>query len=268
MTQVRKLWPLLTATHRYDKSISTWQRGRGEQIEAPILAYLIETANGRILYDVGCDHAKIADPVARDRYYDRSVFEFGAPEMSDEQRIPHHLARLGLTPAEVDVIFIGHLHFDHAGGLRDLRRCGCGAEIHVQRDEAEVGRSGADPAVFADDLIDDAGAPLQFRLHSGEYSVVPGVQAVSTPGHTIGHMSMWIEMPKGPPVLLAGDAADLQENIDHEIAPGTLWQGHEDQAIASIRKLKALARETGAWLWPNHDLAFYNALPRFPHAVE
>ncbi|MBC7445019.1 MAG: MBL fold metallo-hydrolase, partial [Polaromonas sp.] len=119
MTQVKKLWPLLTATHRYDKSISTFNRGRGQQIEAPILAYLIETANGRILYDVGCDHAKINDPLASARYYDPAVFEFGAPEMRDEQRIPRHLARLGLTPADVDVIFIGHLHFDHAGGLKD-----------------------------------------------------------------------------------------------------------------------------------------------------
>ena len=47
MTQVRKLWPLLTATHRYDKTISTYQRGHGQLIDAPILAYLIETANGR-----------------------------------------------------------------------------------------------------------------------------------------------------------------------------------------------------------------------------
>ena len=29
MTQVQKLWPLLTATHHYDKSIST--RGRGHE---------------------------------------------------------------------------------------------------------------------------------------------------------------------------------------------------------------------------------------------
>jgi N-acyl homoserine lactone hydrolase len=136
MTQVRKLWPLLTATHRYDKSISTYQRGWSQQIEAPILAYLIETANGRILYDVGCDHAKIHEPALRQRFYDPAVSGLGAPEMSEVQRIPHHLARLGLTPAEVDVIFIGHFHFDHA--------------------------------VFADDLIDDAGTPLQFRLCAGE----------------------------------------------------------------------------------------------------
>lgn len=268
MTQVRKLWPLLTATHRYDKSISTYQRGRGQQIEAPILAYLIETANGRILYDVGCDHRKINDPVARARYYNPDVFEFGAPEMTDEQHIPQHLARLGLTSADVDVIFIGHLHFDHAGGLKELRRCGCGAEIHVQHDEMEVARSGADAAVFADDLLDDTGSPLQFKLHSGEYTVLPGVQAIATPGHTVGHMSMWIELPKGRPVLLAGDAADLQENIDDEIAPGTLWQGRETQAVDSIRKLKAIAQDTDAWLWPNHDMPFYRRLQPFPQAYD
>jgi N-acyl homoserine lactone hydrolase len=265
MTQVRRLWPLLTATHRYDKSISTFGRGRGTMIEAPILAYLIETAHGRILYDVGCDHAKIADPAARARWYDPAVFDFGPPEMGEEQRIPHHLARLGLRPDDVDLIFIGHLHFDHAGGLKDLRRCGCGAEIHVQQDEWEA--HAADPVVFADDLLDVAGRPLQFRLQHGEYEVLPGVRAVATPGHTAGHMSMWIELPEGAPVLLCGDAADLQENLDDEIAPGTLWQGREQQAVDSIRKLKQLARETGARLWPNHDLAFWRGLPAFPEAV-
>jgi N-acyl homoserine lactone hydrolase len=268
MTQVRKLWPLLTATHRYDKSISTYQRGRGQQIEAPILAYLVETANGRILYDVGCDYNKINTPEACAHHYNPQVFDMGAPAMREEQRIPHHLARLGLSPADVDVIFIGHLHFDHAGGLKELRRCGCGADIHVQQSEVEVARSGADIAVFADDLIDDAGAPLQFKLHSGEYTLASGVQAIETPGHTVGHMSLMIELPKGRPVLLAGDAADLQENIDDEIAPGTLWQGRETQAIDSIRKLKHIAAETGAWLWPNHDMAFYRALHAFPQAYE
>ena len=265
MTQATRLWPLLTATHRYDKTVSTYQRGHGTLIEAPILAYLVETANGRILYDVGCDHAKIADPAASVRHY--GPLGMAPPTMTDEQRVPSHLARLGLTPADVDVIFIGHLHFDHAGGLNDLRRCGCGAEIHLQHVELEAARSGDDIAVFPDELADDAGAPLQFRLQRGEYSVVPGVQAIMTPGHTAGHMSMWIELPKGPPVLLAGDAADLQENLDDEVAPGTLWQGREAEAIESIRKLKRVARETGAVIWPNHDMAFFHTLPRFPECV-
>jgi len=69
-------------------------------------------------------------------------------------------------------------------------------------------------------------------------------------------------------VLLAGDAADLQENLDEEIAPGGLWRGNEAQAIQSIRKLKSVASETKAWIWPNHDMAFYKGLHAFPQAYE
>lgn len=260
MSHVRKLWPLLTATHRYDKSISTHDRGNGQMIDAPILAYLIETANGRILYDVGCDHSKIHDPAKCAHYYNPDTFHFGAPVMSDEQRIPSHLARLGLTPADVDIVFIGHLHFDHAGGLRELKECGCGAEIHIQKEELEAARSGEDVAVFADDFIDQG----PFHIVDGEYELTAGVRAISTPGHTAGHMSMWIELPKGPPVLLAGDAADLTENLQDEIAPGGCWKGRYDLAVDSIRKLKHIAANEGGVIWPNHDFAFYRGLRAFP----
>lgn len=260
MSHVKKLWPLLTATHRYDKSISTHGRGHGQMIEAPILAYLIETSNGRILYDVGCDYSKINDPIKRAHYYDPQTFHFGAPVMEEEQRIPAHLARLGLTPADIDVIFIGHLHFDHAGGLCELKQCGCGAEIHVQKDELSAAQSGEDTAYFADDFI----AQQPFHLKESEYDLTAGVRAVSTPGHTAGHMSLLIELPKGPPVLLAGDAADLMENIEDEVAPGGCWQNRHEQAVGSIRKLKQLAREENASIWPNHDMAFFRHLHRYP----
>ncbi len=260
MSAAKKLWPLLTATHRYDKTISTHGRGAGQMIEAPILAYLIETSNGRILYDVGCDYSKINDPVLCAKYYDPAVFDFGAPVMTEEQRIPAYLRRLGLTPADIDVVFVGHLHFDHAGGLGELARCGCGADVHVQKDELDAAMTGQDRACFADDFLGHG--PL--RVMEGEYDLCDGVRAISTPGHTAGHMSMWIELPTGAPVLLAGDAADLMENIDDEVAPGGCWQGRHAQAVDSIRKLKDLARREDAQLWPNHDFAFYRTLAPFP----
>lgn len=260
MTQVLRLWPLLTATHRYDKSLSTRNRGQGQIIQAPILAYLIETANGRILFDVGCDYAKIADPAKRARHYDPENFAFGAPDMQEPQRLPHHLAQLGLTPSDVDVVFLSHLHFDHAGGLCDV----CGTEVHVQQDELAAAHTGIDAAYFASDFTGD----YPWKVMQGEYDLVPGVRAISSPGHTAGHMSLWIELPKGPPILLCGDAADLTENLDKEIAPGLCWQDREDLALESIRKLKRLAQEEHAQLWPNHDMAFYRSLKQFPDCHE
>jgi N-acyl homoserine lactone hydrolase len=258
MTSVTKFWPILTATHRYDKSISTFNRGAGQIIEAPILAYLIETKNGRILYDVGCDYNKINNSAMRKKYYNPAVFDFGAPEMYESQRLPNQLAKLGLSTQDIDVVFLGHLHFDHAGGLCDL----CGAEVHIQADELAAANPQDDPAYFDNEII----ANPDWTIKVGEYDLVQGVRAIASPGHTAGHMSLWIELPHGAPIILAGDAADLTENIEEEIAPGNCWQNKTDLAVHSIRKLKNLASEEKAQLWPNHDMAFWQTLKCFPES--
>lgn len=260
MTQVTRFWPLLTGTHQYEKTLSTRNRGHGELILAPILAYLIETRNGRILYDVGCDYEKISNPELRKHYYENETFPFGPPDMSEEDRLSNRLAQLGLQPADIDVVFIGHLHFDHGGGLCDVNH----AEVHVHEAEWEAARLPADDAYF----VDDFSGAYNWRFMSQEYDVVPGVRAIESPGHTAGHMSMFIELPKGAPIVLTGDAADLQENLEQEIAPGLCWGDREDLALNSIRKLKGLAAETGAELWPNHDMAFYRSRKRFPEFYE
>jgi N-acyl homoserine lactone hydrolase len=114
--------------------------------------------------------------------------------------------------------------------------------------------------VFPDELREAD----NWRIHAGEYRVAPGVHAIATPGHTAGHMSLFIELQKGQPVILCGDAADLEENLFEEIAPGYCWQDNDSMALASIHKLKTLACKENAQLWPNHDMDFFQKLPSFP----
>ncbi|MBO1923755.1 MULTISPECIES: N-acyl homoserine lactonase family protein [Thiomicrorhabdus] len=260
MTQVKKFWSILTGEHTYEKTLSTRGRGQGEIIKAPILAYLIETDNGRILFDVGCDYQKIKQPDLRAKYYEHDGFPFGPPDMTEEQRLPNKLQILGLQPEDIDMVFCSHLHFDHAGGLCEF----CGAEVHVHQREMKAAKEPADDAYFASDFE----LPVNWKIQTGEYELVPGVNAIETPGHTAGHMSMMIEMPKGPPIILAGDAADLTENIRDEVAPGLCWQDNEALAIDSIRKLKSLSEKEKADLWPNHDWQFYLKTNRFPNYFE
>lgn len=256
MPRAPKIWPLLTGTIRYEKTISTRNRGYGEFIDAPILAYLIETPHGRILYDAGCDYRKVSNPVLRARYFDHMRPLVEPPSMQESQRIPRYLAQLGLGPSDIDVLFLGHLHFDHAGGLCDLPSC----EVHVQADELNASCLGQDGRVFADELENAD----QWEIKTGEYSLAPGIYAIASPGHTAGHMSLWIELQKGRPVILCGDSADLRENLVEEIAPGYCWQDNELLALASIRKLKVLERREGVELWPSHDMDFFRSLPPFP----
>jgi len=256
MSRAVRLWPLLTGSHRYEKVVSTRNRGHGQYIDAPILAFLIETANGRILYDVGCDYQKIATPELRSKFFDPMRPQFEYPAMTEAQRIPSYLSRLGLTANDIDLVFLGHLHFDHAGGLCDVPGC----EVHVHRDEVAMARTQLDDGIFADEIV----SANDWRIQTGDYQVAPGIHAVMTSGHTAGHMSLLIELPKGRPVILCGDAADLSENLTDEIAPGYCWQDNEALALTSIRKLKAMAKSENAELWPNHDFPFYRGLPQFP----
>ena len=134
----------------------------------------------------------------------------------------------------------------------------------VHEKELEAAREPADPAYFKEDF----NCPVNWHVYKGEYDLVPGVRAIETPGHTAGHMSMLIELPQGSPILLCGDAADLSENLEKEIAPGLCWRNSEQMAIESIKKLKNLAFETGAELWPNHDIRFFESRNRFPKWFE
>jgi N-acyl homoserine lactone hydrolase len=130
----------------------------------------------------------------------------------------------------------------------------------VHRDELTAAKSRLDVAVFDDEVSMSDG----WQLQDAEYTVAPGVHAIASPGHTAGHMSLFVELPEGRPVILCGDAADLRENLTDEIAPGLCWQDDESRAIASIRKLNALARTERAELWPNHDFEAYRSWPQFP----
>jgi N-acyl homoserine lactone hydrolase len=259
MTDVRQLVPILTGRHRYDSSLSLRGRAAGTVIEAPILAYLIETAHGRVLYDVGCDYRKLSDPGLRQAHYGPGGFPFGPPDMGEEDRLPALLERLGLGPRDIDAVVLGHLHFDHAGGLADF----LGAEIHCHTDEWQAAAENGDGAYFPTDFA----GQHRWRFDGEERDLCAGLRLINTPGHTAGHRSLVIERPAGRPVILTGDAADLHENLDAEIAPGILWRDREDLALASIRRLKDLARREGADLWPNHDLAHWRRLRAGGHPV-
>ena len=130
----------------------------------------------------------------------------------------------------------------------------------MHAEEVSAAATRLDGGIFEDEVAD----ANTWRLQNSEYDVATGVSALFTPGHTAGHMSLFIELPKGRPVILCGDAADLTENLTDEVAPGYCWQDNDTLAIDSIRRLKAIAAAENAELWPNHDFEFFNSLPAFP----
>ena len=85
----------------------------------------------------------------------------------------------------------------------------------------------------------------------------------SRPGRGQLH-SLLVELPATGPVILAADACYWQEHIDKERVPGVVW--NPTQALHSIKKLKTIARLTGARIFPGHDPNFWETVRQPPDA--
>jgi glyoxylase-like metal-dependent hydrolase (beta-lactamase superfamily II) len=125
-----------------------------------------------------------------------------------------NLRAAGIDPASIDVVALSHAHPDHVWGLvgEDGKPHFPNAQIYITQadleywtDEAKLSHPALGPYIGP---IRATLLPLRNRiifLKDGQ-DVVPGVQALSTPGHTVGHTSFVINS-QGSSIVYIGDLA-------------------------------------------------------------
>jgi glyoxylase-like metal-dependent hydrolase (beta-lactamase superfamily II) len=127
----------------------------------------------------------------------------------------------------------------------------------MQRREYEYGmRADGEPEKHAMARVDYDDPRIDWKLADGEAEIAPGVTVIPTYGHTPGHQSFMVELDEsvgGGGFVFAFDAADLTENIEHELAIGGFVDVDPQETIEPIRRLKAIAAERGYPLIPGHD---------------
>ena len=92
------------------------------------------------------------------------------------------------------------------------------------------------------------------------------VRIISTPGHTPGHQSLLVKLPKTGTVVLTGDAVHFKDNWDNRRVP----EGNtdKDQTIASMQRIADFLSKEQAKLWINHDKAQRDGLKLAPAFYE
>ena len=80
---------------------------------------------------------------------------------------------------------------------------------------------------------------------------VGSVTILSTPGHTPGHESLLVHLPKTGWVVLSGDAAHFKDNWDNKRVASMNTSAEQTQA--SLKKIEDLMVQKKAQLWINHD---------------
>ncbi len=255
---VRRIIPLTFGWEDLPKSVSVHGADPSIRLREPVPGILCQVDGGWLLLDTGFNDPLVRDPWLRRRFHgtNHGIEAILPPATGDSLEATFDL--VGIDPADVVVVAVSHLHNDHAGGLRHFAGR---VPVHCQRRDLEYGLGGhPDPEQHGLYRIDFDDPNIEWLLADGEVEVAPGVLAVPTYGHTPGHQSFVVTLSAGladeigiPGFVFAFDAADLQENIDDELAVGGFIGCAPEDTIEPIRRLKAIASERGYRLVPGHD---------------
>ena len=227
--------------------ISRWSPGVnvGKSMEMSENCYLIHHTQGWLLWDTG-----IADSIA-------AMPSGLAP--SDPRAIHWHVTKtlasqlemLGVKPADIKYVALSHSHPDHVGNVEMFPQ----AMLLVQKTEYDwpnplgVGRFKPEHPVTKIEGDRDV---------FGDGSVT----IFATPGHTPGHQSLLVKLPKTGAIVLSGDAVHFQSNWDNRRVPSI--NTDKDMTAASMQRIADVMAKEHANLWINHDAAQRKTLKLAP----
>jgi glyoxylase-like metal-dependent hydrolase (beta-lactamase superfamily II) len=149
------------------------------------------------------------------------------------------LEACGVSVDDVDTVILSHLHFDHAGGATRREDDGRvtptfpNAVYVAQKLEWEMATSGRPElrgAYPLDNLLplEEAG---QLKLIDGAEEIVPGIRALLTGGHTLGHQALVIESDDQTAMYL-GDTCPSWRHLP------SLWCMAYDVDLLQARRIK------------------------------
>lgn len=221
-----------------------------------VLAYLIVHPRGTLLWDTGV----IPDELVR-------------PEGTTEARatvrttIRGQLAAIGYKPSDITYLALSHYHYDHSANANGF----AGSTWLVQRAERDFMFSKTPPATPINGAARWAAlGNSKTKLLDGDYDVFGDgtVVILSTPGHTPGHQSLFVNLKKTGPVVISGDLYHYPaERTLKDFAP-LASLGNPQQEAASKAKVEAFLKAKHAQLWIQHDLLANEKIKKSPAYYE
>lgn len=227
--------------------ISRWSPGvnEGKSMDFVDTCYLIKHSQGWFLWDTGLDDAVAAMPSGL-APADPKAVHWRRPKTLAAQ-----LDQLGVKPSDLKAMAVSHTHADHIGNVELFPT----TMLYVQKAEYEWPGPNNAPRFKPEHPVTKLEGD---RDVFGDGSIT----ILSTPGHTPGHQSLLVKLPKTGAVVLSGDAVHFQSNWDNRGVPSI--NSNKEQTLASMQKISdTLTKEKGQ-LWINHDKAQRDRLKMSP----
>ena len=212
--------------------VSRWSPGvnEGKPIDYVSNCYLIKHAQGYLMWETGVGDELAALPEGRGSFTRWRL----------KRTLAAQLQELGVRPTDIKYVAASHTHFDHIGNVELFPQ----ATLLVQELEYEWPNQDGSPRFQPAHPVKKIG---------GDYDIFGDGSAtlLATPGHTPGHQSLLVKLPKTGVVLLSGDAVHLKENWDAKRVPSINFD--KIKSAASMQRMAEVITEYKAELWINHD---------------
>lgn len=208
--------------------------------------YLVKHPKGVLLWDTGLND-QIANKADGIEAFD------GAIHLTLNTPLLTQLADAGITPKDVSYIAMSHLHMDHTGNANAFAN----AEWLVQSTEHQIAIS--KQAVNYGFTPQDYQDLKQVKLLAGDYDVFGDgrVKIISTPGHSPGHQSLYLDLKQYGPVLLSGDLYHFERNHLEKAVP---IFNNAEESHKSFTKIDQFLATTGSAFWIQHDFEQFHLL--------
>ena len=220
------------------KQTCTYRMYREVTYEAPCIMWYIKGTKNNIIVDLG--------PPDPDQCLENHGYVI---KRGKEQEPVNALKSIGLSPDDVKIVLVTHLHWDHALGFHLFKN----ARFLIQRKEVEyaIAPPPCHRSIYYEKSL---GKPQfvdyleQIEMIDGDYEVEDGVKAIFIPSHSPGFQGILVRTQKGN-YFIAGDAVGLfecWETIPH--IPSSIFNNLE-QYYESLEKIEQIAD----FVLPGHD---------------
>ena len=252
--------------HAPDESRWTVGVNVGKPIDISVNCYLIHHAKGYFLWDTG-----ISDQVAS---MPDGWFPANNPatdiHWTRAKTLESQLAAINVKPAEIRYIGISHTHPDHIGNIEGFPS----VPVLIQKAEYDSyfapGKAGIAKPPEDNTPTFSKEHPVQLVQEDLDVFGDHSVMIVYTPGHTPGHESCLVHLPKTGWVILTGDAVHLQENWNDRRIPyfSSMPPEQRIQTQLSMQRLADLMNFYHAQLWINHEKSQSDKMRHAPEYYE
>ena len=247
---IEKLY-ILNCAEGVAGDISRWSPGVNEGKSMPFVdtCYLIKHAQGWFIWDTGVSDRVAAMP---------DGLAPADPRMTHWRKpvtLASEVERAGIKPADVKFMAVSHTHPDHIGNVELFPQ----AMLFVQKAEYDWPGANNAPRFKPEHPVT--------KLEGDKDIFGDGsVTIIATPGHTPGHQSLLVRLPKTGAIVLSGDAVHFRGNWDNRGVPSGNF--NKEQTLASMQKISDLLAKEKAQLWINHDKAQRDSLKMSPEFYE